>query len=192
MPNPTILRTSLLALLCGTLLGACAATPAGPREDAPPLATIATLDLPRYMGTWYEIAKYPNRFQKHCAGDTRAQYSLQPGGGVQVINRCRRADGSLDEAVGSARQLGDDTSPRLQVRFAPRWLSFLPFVWGNYWVADLAPDYQLAAVSEPKREYLWILSRTPTVPPAAYAALLERLAYQGFDLSKLTLTAQGQ
>ncbi|HAV36747.1 MAG TPA: lipocalin [Massilia sp.] len=192
MPNPTILRAGLLALLCGTLLGAGAATPAATQDPAPPLATIAALDLPRYMGTWYEIAKYPNRFQKDCASNTRAQYSLQPGGGVQVINRCRRADGSLDEAIGSARQPGDDTSPRLQVRFAPRWLSFLPFVWGNYWVVDLDPDYQLAAVSEPTREYLWILSRTPTVPPAAYAALLERLAYQGFDLSRLTTTPQGQ
>ncbi len=190
MPNPHILRTSLLALLCGPLL--CAGTPAAAQDTAPPLATIATLDVPRYMGTWYEIAKYPNRFQRHCASDTRAQYSLQPGGDVQVINRCRRADGSIDEAVGSARQPGDATSPRLQVRFAPRWLSFLPFVWGNYWVVDLDPDYQLAAVSEPKREYLWILSRTPTVAPAAYAALLERLAYQGFDLSKLATTPQGQ
>lgn len=192
MPNTTILRTSLLALLCGALLGACAANPAGPKDDAPPLATIAALDVPRYMGTWHEIAKYPNRFQKHCASDTRAQYSLQPGGGVQVINRCRRADGSLDEAIGSARQSAGPTSPRLEVRFAPGWLSFLPFVWGNYWVIDLDPDYQLAAVSEPTREYLWILSRTPTVPPETYAALLERLARQGFDLSRLAPTPQAQ
>jgi apolipoprotein D and lipocalin family protein len=94
--------------------------------------------------------------------------------------------------VGSARQLGPFDSPKLQVRFAPGWLSFLPMVWGDYWVIDLDPDYQLAAVSEPKREYLWILSRTPTVPRQAYAALLDRLARQGFDLERLEPTKQAK
>jgi apolipoprotein D and lipocalin family protein len=151
---------------------------------------IPSLDVPRYMGVWYEIAKYPNRFQRHCAGYTTAHYSLQPDKTVQVINRCRRADGAIEEAVGTARQPGGPTSPILKVRFAPRWLSFLPFVWGDYWVIDLDPDYQLAAVSEPGRDYLWILSRTPTVSRRAYAALLDRLERQGLDLSKLEMTRQ--
>jgi len=97
-----------------------------------PLQTIAALDVPRYMGTWYEIAKYPNWFQKKCVGDTRADYSLQADGRVQVINRCREASGELSEAVGMARQLGAADSPKLEVRFAPAWLSFLPMVWGDY------------------------------------------------------------
>lgn len=159
---------------------------------APAVAPIARLDVPRYMGTWYEIAKYPNRFQKDCAGFTTATYTLQPDKTVQVANRCRRADGTPDQAIGSARQIGAPTSATLKVRFAPRWLSFLPMVWGDYWVIDLDPAYSLAAVSEPKREYLWILSRTPTVPHEAYEALLERLQQQGFDLSKLETTRQGR
>jgi apolipoprotein D and lipocalin family protein len=160
------------------------------RDAGAGLATIDSLDVPRYLGAWYEIAKYPNRFQKQCDGFTTAHYSLQPDRSIQVINRCRRADGAIDEAVGSARQIGGPDSPRLEVRFAPGWLSFLPMVWGDYWVIDLDRDYQLAAVSEPKREYLWILSRTPTVPREAMAALLARLERQGFDLRRLEPTKQ--
>jgi apolipoprotein D and lipocalin family protein len=157
-----------------------------------PLATIPSLDLKRYMGTWYEIAKFPNAFQKKCAGFTTATYSLREDGRVDVVNRCRRADGSLDEATGVARQPGGAGSPKLEVRFAPAIVSWLPMVWGDYWVIDLDPSYQLAAVSEPKREYLWILARTPKVDPAAYDALLGRLAAQGLDMNRLAPTKQGQ
>jgi apolipoprotein D and lipocalin family protein len=150
-----------------------------------PLQTVATLDVARYMGTWYEIAKYPNSFQKQCVRNTRAEYTLQAGGAVQVLNRCVKADGSTTEALGAARQTGAADSPKLQVRFAPAWLSFIPMVWGNYWVIDLDAQYQLVAVSEPQREYLWVLSRTPQVDAAAYQALLGRLAQQGFDLQRL-------
>lgn len=155
-----------------------------------PLTTVASLDVQRYMGTWYEIAKYPNWFQKKCVAETRAEYRLQVGGSVQVINRCRRENGDIDEAIGEARQIGPPTSAKLKVRFAPSWLSLLPFVWGDYWVVDLDESYQLVAVSEPKREYLWVLSRTPKVEPGIYAALLGRLKGQGFDLGRLELTKQ--
>lgn len=155
-----------------------------------PLATIAKLDVPRYLGTWYEIAKFPNRFQKNCAGFTKATYSALPDGTLQVVNRCRTASGSTDEAIGAARQVGGAGSPRLKVRFAPAYLSFLPMVWGDYWVIDLDPGYQLAAVSEPKREYLWILARTPKIDKARYDALVARLAAQGLDVSKLVPTRQ--
>ena len=154
------------------------------------LQAIAALDVPRYMGTWYEIAKYPNWFQKKCVSDTSAEYRAQADGRVQVINRCREASGDISEAVGMASQVGGADSPRLEVRFAPAWLSFLPFVWGDYWVIDLDPDYQLAAVSEPGRDYLWVLSRTREVDVKAYDALLKRLAEHGFDLGKLERTRQ--
>jgi apolipoprotein D and lipocalin family protein len=178
------------ALLLFLSLGTTAQAQPVPAAAPGPLATIATLDVPRYMGTWFEIAKYPNRFQKQCVADTRAQYTLQPGGTVQVINRCRQQNGQIDEAIGEARQIGPATSPRLQVRFAPAWLSLLPFVWGNYWVIDLDDAYQLVAVSEPKREYLWVLARTPVVSAEAYDALLARLKAQGFDLARLERSRQ--
>jgi apolipoprotein D and lipocalin family protein len=158
--------------------------------DPMPLATIAALEVPRYMGRWYEIAKYPNWFQKKCMGDTSAAYNLKPEGTVEVINRCRLENGEWNEAVGLARQIGGPTSPKLEVRFAPAWLSFIPAVWGDYWVIDLDPAYQLVAVSEPRREYLWVLSRNPQVSKEAYEALLERLRGLGFDPGKLETTIQ--
>jgi apolipoprotein D and lipocalin family protein len=190
MPLP-VSRFALLAL---GLLGATFTVLAAARErhDQDELVPIDSLDVPRYLGAWYEIAKYPNRFQKQCEGYTTAHYSLLPDRSLQVVNRCRRADGRFVEAVGVARQPGRFDSPKLEVRFAPRWLSALPMVWGDYWVIDLDPDYRLAAVSEPKREYLWILSRTPTVPRQAYAALLARLERQGFDLDRLQATRQAR
>jgi apolipoprotein D and lipocalin family protein len=164
--------------------------PAQAAEPAAPLQTIERLDVGRYLGTWYEIAKYPNRFQAKCVSGTVAQYRQRDDGQVDVINRCRQASGEIAEAVGRARQDGAADSPKLEVRFAPAWLSWLPMVWGNYWVIDLDPAYQLAAVSEPGRDYLWILSRTPTVDAVVYQALLGRLQEKGFDLSKLEQTAQ--
>ncbi|MDZ5460824.1 lipocalin family protein [Azohydromonas lata] len=181
MRLPLALAGTTLALAAFT---ACAQAPAPSAE----LATIEALDVPRYEGTWYEIAKFPNRFQSQCVADTQARYSLQEDGTVRVLNRCRLASGAMDEAVGTARQQGGPASPKLKVRFAPAWLSWLPAVWGDYWVVDLDAGYQLSAVSEPRREYLWILSRTPQVDAARYDALLQRLAAQGLDVARLERT----
>ena len=131
------------------------------------------------MGTWYEIAKYPNRFQTACVAQTRAEYRLMPNRQIEVANSCREA-----------RQVGGPESSKLRVRFAPAWLSFLPMVWGDYWVIDIDWNYQLVAVSEPKREFLWVLFRSPQVDPVSYEALLRRLAGQGFELRKLEKTSQ--
>ena len=160
--------------------------------EPPPLKPIAELELPRYVGRWYEIAKLPNFFQKQCVSDTTAEYVLNDRGGVDVTNRCRREDGEFAQAKGEARRVGEGPEPTFEVRFAPAWLSFIPLVWGDYWVIDLDPEYQLAAVSEPRRKYLWILSRTPRVDPARYDALRQRLLDQGFDLSALEPTTHGE
>ena len=164
-----------------------AAQAAPPTDGSAPAAmeTVPSLDVPRYMGRWYEIAKYPNRFQKKCVADTSAEYSLLPDGNVRVINRCRLENGAFDEAIGAARQIGGATSPKLEVRFAPAWLSFIPAVWGNYWVVELDPDYQWVVVSEPKREYLWILARTPSLAPEVLSQITHRLQNQGLDPKRL-------
>ena len=179
-----------------TLTGAlalCAATAWGQAPVAPgaapaPLSAIGELSVERYMGRWYEIAKLPNWFQRKCVADTSAQYSLLPQGGVQVLNQCRLQSGEMEQALGLAQQQGGPQSPKLKVRFAPAWLSWLPVVWGDYWVIDLDPAYELVAVSEPRREYLWVLSRTPAVEPARYAALLARLSAMGLPVDKLEPT----
>jgi len=184
---------SLIAALCFAFSawGPLASAQAPSSEISPaPLEAIASLDVPRYMGTWYEVAKYPNWFQKRCIANTSATYAVQPNGMLQVLNRCQKEDGSMSEALGVAKQVGDANSPKLEVRFAPAWLSFLPFVWGNYWVIDLDPQYQLAAVSEPSRKYLWILSRSKTVEPKAFDALLQRLKQKGFNLDAIEISKQ--
>ena len=186
-PNRHEMKILIAAILVLTGAFAQAADKPQPASD---LKSISALDVPRYMGTWYEIAKFPAWFQKKCVADTRAEYTLQPDGRVQVINHCRQGSGEMKEALGIGRQIGDAESSKLEVRFAPAWLSFLPMVWGDYWVIDLDPAYQLVAVSEPKREYLWILSRSPKVDPVAYEALLARLSRQGFDLQRLEKTLQ--
>lgn len=182
-------RTSLISIL-GLLLICFGSSQVFAQQSDQNVRTIATLDVPRYLGTWYEIAKFPNWFQKKCVSNTKAVYSAKPDGNLRVLNSCKTAAGETSEAEGLARQIGSKNSPKLEVRFAPEWLSFLPLVWGDYWVIDLDPQYQLAAVSDPRREYLWVLSRTPQPDPKAFADLLQRLKQQQFDIQKLEITAQ--
>jgi len=171
-----------VALLCACAHAALA--------DSRPLTSIATIDLPSYMGTWYEIARYPNRFQRQCTGFDRASYSLKPDGQIQVINRCQLQNGETEITIGTARQLGGPHSAKFEVRFVPAWLAIIPAAWSDYWVIALDQRHQLAAVSEPQRKYLWILSRTPQVEQQAYEALLERLKQKGFDVKRLLVTPQ--
>lgn len=181
---------NLFFSLLGVLLISLGATHANAQQDAQSVRTIAALDVPRYLGTWYEIAKFPNWFQKKCVSNTKAVYTAKPDGNLRVLNSCSTANGEISEAEGLARQIGPKDSPKLEVRFAPEWLSFLPMVWGDYWVIDLDSQYQVAAVSDPKREYLWVLSRAPQLDPKVYDDLLQRLKQQQFDIQKLERTSQ--
>lgn len=165
---------------------------ASEENNALALKTIESLDVPRYLGNWYEIAKFPNWFQKKCKTDTKANYSVKNDGNLAVFNQCRLENGQISEAIGTAKQIGDARSAKLKVRFAPEWLSLIPFVWGDYWVIDLDTTYQLVAISEPKREYLWILSKTPEPDDKQLNDLLLRLSANGFDLSKLERTPHKQ
>jgi apolipoprotein D and lipocalin family protein len=158
-----------------------------------PLQVVPTVDLVRYCGTWYEIARLPNRFQKECVANVTATYTLLENGTVRVVNRCRKANGEIAEAEGLARKKSESDPPsKLEVRFAPAFLSIFPFVWGNYWIIDLAPDYSYAVIGEPSREYLWILSRTPALSSDVYAQILGRIRDRGYDPSALVLTDQSR
>ena len=162
-----------------------------------PLQSLPSLEVPPYMGTWYQVALFPNVFQRQCVSDTTAAYRQLPDGTVEVKNRCRTADGRMDEALGQARPTGTLTGAtlapaRLEVSFLPAWLRWLPVGWGRYWVIQLADDGRYAVISEPKREYLWILSRQPRLSPADEAGIRTRLAQQGFgDLSRLEMHRHG-
>ena len=180
---------SAFSILFGGILLAFSTTSFSQTADTP-VKTIASLDVPRYMGTWYEIAKFPNWFQKKCVSNTQAVYSIRTDGNLKVLNSCKTADGEISQAEGTARQQGSKDSSKLEVRFAPEWLSFLPMVWGEYWIIDLDAQYQVAAVSDSKREYLWVLSRTPQLDKKTYDELLLRLRSQQFDTRKLETTQQ--
>jgi apolipoprotein D and lipocalin family protein len=162
------------------------AVPVASAAEPPP--TVASVDLARYVGTWYEIASIPNRFQRECVADTTATYATRADGRLDVINRCRRADGATDEARGVARVVDPRSNARLEVSFV-RLLGWHLF-WGDYWVLDLAADYSTVIVGHPERRYGWILSRTPTLEPGRRAQLNDRLAELGYDSRAFANTPQ--
>lgn len=163
MKNPAYLAS----LGAAALLAACITTP------HPPLPTVQAVDLGRYYGTWYEIARLPNSFQARCASDTQALYRPE-GKEVAVVNRCRTADGAIEQADGIARVVADSHGAKLQVSF------FRPF-YGDYWILALDPGYRWVLVGEPGRKYAWILARQPKLDEATLEALLNRAAALGFD-----------
>ena len=157
-----------------------------------PLRVVPEVDLVRYAGRWYEIARFPNRFQKRCAGEVTAEYTLLPSGKISVLNRCRLENGGQIQAEGVARVAGKgQPNSILKVRFAPEFLSFIPQVWGDYQIIALSPDYTLAVVGDPGRKYLWILSRSPRMDDPTYNRLVEEARAQGFEVSRLVKTRQG-
>lgn len=153
--------------------------------EPPPLRTVPKVDLERYLGTWYEIATIPQRFQKGCTAVT-ATYSLRPDGDIRVVNACRKdsLEGKPKSITGKAWVVDKDTNAKLKVRF------FWPFS-GDYWIIDLDTlSYQYAVVGHPNRQYLWILCRQPRMDEELYQSLLARIADQGYDLSRIKLTPQ--
>jgi apolipoprotein D and lipocalin family protein len=170
--------TSLLVLsiFASTWL---AGTPADSRKDE--LEVVPAVDLSRYVGQWYEIARLPNRFQKTCADSVTANYTLRSDGGIKVVNRCRKASGEFTTATGRAKITDKKTNAKLKVTF------FWPF-YGKYWILDLGPNYEYAVVGEPGRDYLWILSRTPQIDEALYQQLLAKMQARGFDTARMIRT----
>jgi apolipoprotein D and lipocalin family protein len=147
------------------------------------LETVPHVDLQRYTGTWYEIARYPNRFQRKCDRDTTATYTLRADGKITVVNACRTREGKLKRVKGTAKVADRSSNAKLKVTF------FWPF-YGNYWIIDLDPEYQYAVVGEPSRKYLWILSRTPVMDVAQYERITRNIVGAGYDPSKLIHTRQ--
>ena len=169
-------------------LAACVAGPSGRAADAPPLEAVASVDVERYMGLWYEIARYPTSFQKDCEGTT-AEYSLRDDDRVDVVNTCRfgTKDGEPRSAEAVARVMDGSNGARIAVNFAP---IPLPAGRGNYWIIHLDEAYQHAVIGEPSGRFLWFLSRTPTVTPEVRAELDAAATAAGYDLSMLKETEQ--
>jgi apolipoprotein D and lipocalin family protein len=155
-----------------------------PKKPSPELKVVSYVDIERYMGKWYEIALYPNWFEKGCYRST-AFYELLKEGQIKVTNQCRMygSDGELNEAIGIATIPNSQTNAKLKVQF------FWPFK-GDYWIIDLDKDYQYSIVSEPNRQYLWILSRSPIIDDQTLETLMTRISRYGFDLTYLKQTLQ--
>lgn len=157
---------------------------AGPAMAQAPLQAVPELDLVRYAGTWHEIARLPMFFQRNCASNTTATYTLRDDGSIGVRNACLEVDGGTLASEGVARRPGPEAG-KLQVRFAPDWLAALPFVWADYWVLALDPDYRWAIVGEPGREYLWFLSRDPSMDAETLRSLKAKAEAMGYALDAL-------
>ena len=146
------------------------------------LETVSYVDPIKYSGLWYEIASFPQRFQKGCHCTT-AEYKLHPKGYIIVENKCRKdsVDGKVASIKGKAFIEKNSGNAKLKVQF------FWPFK-GKYWIIDLAEDYSYAVVSHPNMQYLWILSRSDEIPEEKYLKIIEKLKHKGFDTSKLIKT----
>jgi apolipoprotein D and lipocalin family protein len=180
-----MLRTIAIAtLVLGSIGLTSCATTTTERLHLPPLQTVAHVDLERYVGFWYEIANFPQSFQRGCTAST-ATYTARPDGDIDVVNRCRKGalDGKEKTAVGRARVVDRKTNAKLEVSF------FRPF-WGDYWIIDLGPNYEYAVVGHPGRDYLWILSRTPKMEASVYEGIVQRLREHGYEVDKLVRTQQ--
>ena len=152
---------------------------------------VPDVDLQRYAGTWHEIARLPNQFQKNCVSDVTAKYELRTDGKINVLNRCRTREGKFIEARGLAlRASKDQPNSVLKVRFAPAFLSFLPQVWGDYQIRALASDYSYAAVGSADFKYLWVLARDPKMPESSYQQVVEAMRIQGYDVTRLVQTSR--
>lgn len=166
-------RAAVLAAACA-VFGGCHA-----RHPGPDLPVVPRVDLERYVGVWYEIARYPHRFQEGCYAST-ATYALRDDGRIDVLNACREGgpEGGIRSAKGIAKVVDPATNAKLKVSF------FRPF-WGDYWIIGLGSDYDYAVVGHPSRQYLWVLSRTPKMEEATYQAILTRLGGFGYDTTRL-------
>ena len=149
---------------------------------------VATLDLQRYSGTWHEIAHLPMFFQRKCKDRITATYTQRPDGDIEVRNACRTQDDRIEQSIGVARAVAGEPGA-LKVRFAPRWMAWLPLVWADYWVVALDPRYGWALVGGPSRKYLWVLSRTPSMSNESFSQIKTLATQLGYPTERLIMAA---
>lgn len=174
------------AMAWGPGVSAQTTSPAADGITVAAVQPVPAVDLERFLGSWYEIARIPAWFQNRCVKDTTALYQLRTDGKITVTNRCITRKGDIDQAVGLARVLDPATKARLQVSFVSL-LGWRPF-WGDYWIIGLDPDYRWLVVGDPRRQYGWILSRTSVMEPALLEAAFQSLERNGYGRGRFVLT----
>ena len=160
-------------------------------QKSGPVQTVDHVDLSRYTGTWFEVASIPQRFQKDCERNTKAEYSLTDTGEIKVINSCEKASGERKDVEGRAKVVGPETNSKLEVTFV-HLFSWIYLFGGDYWILDLADDYSYALIGHPEKAYAWILSRTPAISPENLEAAIETLRSQGYDLCDVLTSIQDE
>ena len=148
--------------------------------------TVPKVDLKKYSGLWYEIAKIPNRFQDQCAYGTTAEYKINEDGEIEVINKCYDEDGEPDIADGVAKVVDKKTNAKLEVSFVS-FLGIRPF-WGDYWIIGLDENYNWAVIGTPNRKYGWILSRAPALPDETMKTIFDILKKNGYNPDDFEMT----
>ena len=157
-----------------------------------PLHVVEKVELDKYLGVWYEVARKPMYFQNKCDRDVSATYTLNENGNIAVDNRCYAQDGKLNQSSGEAFVQNAPFNSKLKVSFLPESIRWLPVGRGDYWILKIADDYQTVLVGEPKRKYMWVLSRSAQPDPAVVKEYLDYAQSVGFDLSDIIHTKQTQ
>ena len=153
------------------------------------LTPVSSVDLKRYTGLWHEIARLPNSTETNCI-HTTAEYTLKPNGFLGILKRCTKANGYIRESKGIARIDNAPKNSRFSTNFVPDWLSWIGLGWEEQWIIDLDPNYQVAVLSDPNRDYLWIFSRTGLIEQTTYDLILSKLQAQHFKLSHLIVSGE--
>lgn len=192
--HPDIQKKSNLRILCVALTTLTLALQVKAADNEPknqPVTPVQKIDINQYTGKWYEIARFPMFFQRNCASNVTATYSIDQADSSKIIvdNQCRKSDGTVIQSIGQANSI-DSSNSKLQVTFLPKFLRWLPIGQAPYWILKIDAGYQTALVGNPEHKYLWILSRTPHISEATYQSYVDEARRQGFDISKLQRTNQ--
>ena len=179
-------KLAKIALGGAVLVGLGMATMAYAEQK--PLHTVEKVELDKYLGVWYEVARKPLSFQKKCARDISARYTLNENGNVVVDNRCYDQEGKLSQSLGEAYVQNAPFNSKLKVSFLPEAVRWLPVGRGDYWILKLDEDYQTVLVGDPNRQYMWVLSRDTDVKPEVLNEYLDYAKSVSYDLSDLIQT----
>lgn len=181
-------KLAKIAVGGAVLVGLGLATMAYAQKE--PLPTVEKVELDRYLGVWYEVARKPMSFQNKCDRDVTATYTLNENGNIKVDNRCITKNGEQTVSIGEASVQNVPFNTKLKVSFLPEFIRWMPIGRGDYWVLKLDEDYQTVLVGEPHRKYMWVLSRTPQVNPEVINEYLEYAKSLGYNLDDIIHTKQ--
>jgi len=177
-PNKRLIKIALLGMFVAGILSSSAAY-----AEPKPLVAAEKVELDKYLGVWYEVARKPMYFERKCIYDITATYTLNENGNIVVDNKCYDTEGNLQRSVGEAFISNAPFNSKLRVSFLPEGVRWIPVGRGDYWILKLDDDYQTVLVGEPKRKYLWILSRTPQLKKEQIQEYLNYAKSQGYNVS---------